>query len=79
MNTEIKQCPFCSGAAELRTEHSCIDTQMADDIDTAFCVCTNCGARGSVELVRNARYRKTCKKELNEINAKAIEKWNRRI
>lgn len=79
MNTEIKPCPFCGGNAELKTGHSCVDVQMADDVDMAFCVCSNCGARGGIELVKNARYRKTCKEELNEINTKAVKKWNRRI
>lgn len=75
---KLKPCPFCGGCACARHNHTCLDIQMFDDRDEYWCECLNCGARSKTLAVINARYRKTCHSELQQIRHKAIEEWNRR-
>lgn len=75
---KLKKCPFCGGKAEKKNKNYCADMQFDDDHDFFWCECKECGAKGKVIHVKNARYRDTCKQELESAEKQAIEAWNRR-
>lgn len=71
-------CPFCGGESKVVNNNYCADMQFDDDHDEFYCMCTHCGAKGESYHVRNARYRKNGKEELEEAEQKAIAAWNKR-
>lgn len=78
MNEELKKCPFCGGEAKIVHNNWCRDMQFDDDHDEFFCMCIECGAKGKLFHIRNARYRKSGENELKEIKKEAIAAWNSR-
>lgn len=63
--TELKPCPFCGGAAELKTR----EYAMVGHKQQAYVICKTCGVT-SAYFSENIAY---C------ANEKAIEAWNRRL
>lgn len=78
MEAELKLCSFCGGEAETKSRNYCVDMQFDDDHDEFWCECKECGARGKIIHIRNARYKKTCKEELKLAEEQSIRAWNRR-
>lgn len=75
----IKMCPFCGGRAKLVETNWCTDRQFDDDHDEAYVQCKECGAKGGVIHIVNARYRDTCTEELERMRADARIRWNNRV
>lgn len=72
-------CPFCGGKGARKTEHRCVDMQFDTDHDYFWVECEECGARTKLIHIENARYRKTCEKELEQAKRKADKLWNKRV
>ena len=75
---KLEKCPFCGGEATLEENQWCADMQFDYYHDLFFVQCSNCKASGTKVELLDARFRKTCRQELQEARKKAIDAWNTR-